>query len=283
MFDQLLSLLRQNADPQAVDWLDAFLDRQKSAFDQRQLYYAFSGATRRFPKSPVPAAELSEAPPGFTIEGWTLDRLARSVLLQVLAQQDRETFLASLNAMAETADLRESAAIFATFPLLPHPEQLVPMAREGLRTNVVDIFDAIALQNPFPAAHFDEEGWNQMVLKAFFLARPTYKIVGLEDRANANLARASSNYAHERWAAGRPISPELWRSCQNFVDETIAADVLRVAESDEPGQAEAAALVAANSGSDALAAVREKLEKLVKQAEAGDLTWKSLGQRLEAG
>src|SRR5690606_22351997 len=124
--------------------------------------------------------------------GWDQFRLARVILLLVLGKQDKATFLDTIAALLNTADLREQAAIYSAYPLLPRQEDLVESAVEGLRTNIVDIFDAIALQNPFPATHFTTEAWNQMVLKAIFINRPIYKIVGIESRRNAELAAGVS-------------------------------------------------------------------------------------------
>ncbi|MDP4849822.1 MAG: EboA domain-containing protein, partial [Verrucomicrobiales bacterium] len=100
------------------------------------------------------------------------------ILLLTLGKQDKATFLETIAALLNTADLREQAAIYSAFPLLPHQADLVEAAVDGLRSNIIDIFDSLALQNPFPATHFSKEEWNQMVLKAIFISRPIYKIFG---------------------------------------------------------------------------------------------------------
>jgi len=202
------------------------------------------------------------------------------ILLLLLAEQPRDRYAETLTALIETADLRESAAIFSTFPLLPDPPFLVPLAREGLRTNIVSVFDSIALRNPFPAGHFDEEGWNQMILKCFFLQRPTHLVVGLDRRANAALAEALSNYAHERWAAHRPVAPDLWRSCAGFVNARLADDLTRAATDPAPGNREAVALVAHASDSALLHDLRRELALELRRVEDGTLTWEKLGESL---
>lgn len=287
MLDQLLPILKRNSSSQANAILEDFLERQQSKFNERQLYFAFSGATRQFPKTPVGVTpeELQAFDakiPGFTIETWTIDQLVRTVFLLLLAEQPKETFLKSFTALLDTADMRETVAIYAAFPLLPYPEELVPFAREGLRSNIVDVFDAIALRNPFPSRHFDEEGWNQMVLKCIFISRPLWLVEGIEERANPTLAEALSNLAHERWAAGRYVTPELWRSCQSQLTDSIAEDLKRVAKSEEAGQKEAVALILAATGDSRLETLRPELEKPLARIQNSELSWSSLGQSLQA-
>jgi hypothetical protein len=64
-----------------------------------------------------------------------------------------------------------------------------------------------------------------MVLKALFVGSTLGPIIGLDLRANAALARMLSDYAHERWSAGRPVSPELWRCVGPFASGPLLADL----------------------------------------------------------
>lgn len=288
MIDLFTAILKATAAPEAVQSLAETLRQQQTEFHQRKFYYAFSGATRHFGKTPVAVADgqaslIDATLPGWSLAHWTEDQLARCILLLSLAQQPAERYRATLGALLGHADLREAAAIYAAFPLLPEPGFLVPFAREALRSNIVSVFDAIALRNPFPADHFDEEGWNQMILKCFFQQRPTHRVLGLDRRANARLAAALSNYAHERWAAHRPLSPDLWRSCTRFITETIAQDLARAADTPAMGNREAVALVAANSPSPLLDPLRAHLAAELDDVRQGRLTWEGLGQRLYPG
>ncbi|MGB0154839.1 MAG: EboA domain-containing protein [Verrucomicrobiales bacterium] len=286
MRERLIEILGKTSPPEAVAWLQQMVDEQEKHFQQRPFYYAFSGVSRRFDKKATTDAEdaqltfLSETVPGFTVAGWDEFRLARVILLTVLAEQEKDIFLENLKALIGTADLREQVAIFSAFPLFPHPEALVEFATDGLRSNIIDVFDSISLNNPFAAESFTDEAWNQMVLKAIFITRPLYRIVGHGDRTNPALAEAISDLAHERWAAGRMITPEAWRSCTNFLDERISGDITKMAGSSEANDRSAAALVV-SAAEGKLDSLRDRLSKEIAAIESGELTWHSLGQTME--
>ena len=64
-------------------------------------------------------------------------------------------------------------------PLYPDASLHEARAREGLRSAMRPIFEAVAHANPYPAERFDEPGWNQMVLKALFIGSTLAPIQGL--------------------------------------------------------------------------------------------------------
>lgn len=286
MRERLIEILGKTSPPEAVAWLQQTVDEQGKSFQQRPFYYAFSGVSRRFDKKATTDAGdgqltfLSKTVPGFTVAGWDEFRLARVILLTVLAEQEKDIFLENLKALIGTADFREQVAIFSAFPLLPHPVALVEFATDGLRSNIIDIFDSISLNNPFASENFTDEAWNQMVLKAIFITRPLYRIVGHGERTNLALAEAISDLAHERWAAGRTITPEAWRSCNNFLDERISGDIAKMAGSSEANDRSAAALVV-SAAEGKLDSLRDRLSREIAAIESGELTWHSLGQTVE--
>lgn len=202
MRQQLYDLLKISSPAPAMEWLEKlniFSGTRRPKFQKRPFYYSFSGVSRHFEKrgeitvSEEQARVLDSLVPGFTVSRWDQFRLARVLLLLVLGQQDRKTFLETISALLNTADLRETIRDFSAFALLPHQEDLVEAAVDGLRSNIVDLFDSIALENPFPAKHFSEAEWNQMALKVLFINRPVYRMTGLVERANRDLALAISS------------------------------------------------------------------------------------------
>ncbi|HET6521402.1 MAG TPA: EboA domain-containing protein, partial [Geminicoccaceae bacterium] len=72
-------------------------------------------------------------------------------------------------------------------------------------TNVLDVFEAIACDNPYPATHFPEANFNQMVVKALFVGTLLARVRGLADRDTPELRRMVGDFASERRAAGRPV------------------------------------------------------------------------------
>ncbi|MEO0415174.1 MAG: EboA domain-containing protein [Verrucomicrobiota bacterium] len=286
MIDYLFTILRKTASTEACDWLAEVAQSQGEVFEKRPFYYAFSGVSRHFDKkalidiSAEENGELDLQVPGFSIRGWDEFRLARVILLLAIKELGREDFVSTIEAINNTADLREQTALFSAFPLVNYQEDLVEMAIDGLRSNIVDVFDSIALENPFASQHFSEAAWNQLILKAIFMGRPLHRVYGVDYRANLDLAEALSNYAHERWAAGRWVTPELWRSCANFLTDQVVEDIVRVAGTDEPGQLEAVALIVARDEDGRLSQLKDRTRTLLDDVADGRLTWKSLGQQL---
>ena len=209
----------------------------------RNVSFAFSAASRRFPHEPLgltdaDLAEADSARNGWRPRSWTQAEAARGWLLL------DENAPGSYDAIAETAEMRELVAFYKALPLLPGPENLRARAAEGVRTNITDVFCAVAHDNPFPSEQFDDVAWNTMVLKALFIGVPLDPIIGLDERANPALMRMLCEYAHERWAAGRAVSPELWRCVGPHADDAAIADLERViaAGTDEERAAAEAAL-----------------------------------------
>jgi len=85
-----------------------------------------------------------------------------------------------------------------------------PLALDAGRTNSQALLGALAIGNPYPAAHYSDDEFNAMVLKAIFVGLPAEFVAGLARRANADLSRRCEDYADERLAAGRSLPPGIW-------------------------------------------------------------------------
>ncbi len=177
--------------------------------------------------------------------------------------------------------MSELGSLYAALPLLPYPETHARRAAEGVRTAMTSVFDAIALDNPYPHDFLPQEAWNQLVLKSVFNARPLYRIYGLDHRRNEPLAHMLLDYAHERWAAGRTLTPEVWRLVGPYLTAGTLPDVQRLLRGDDALQAQAGALALAESG---LPEARDMLRQLEgpPAVAGGAAAWQRLGEQAYA-
>lgn len=219
-----LELLRGWVSRQAPEaaWLEEALERLAGGPPERDLHIVLGYAPRKLGKATV---ELSDADlaaadaayPGWNPTGWSVDGAARVAAL--LAYAPPRPFAEVFKDLRRTSDVAEMIALYRGLPLYPDPQALDFECGEGLRSNLKPVFEAIAHRNPFPRDHFDVHRFNHMVLKALFVGSDLAPITGLDDRANPELARILIDYARERWAAGRPVTPELWRPVRPFADD----------------------------------------------------------------
>nr|WP_255487964.1 EboA domain-containing protein [Pontibacter sp. KCTC 32443] len=205
--------------------------------------------------------------------------MARTILLLSLPHEDGDKYSQFILKLFGTADMGELVALYSALLLLPHPEKFVAQATEGIRTNMGNVYEAIALNNPYPFEHFSDAAWNQMVLKTIFVGKSLNKIYGLDERSNYDLARMLSDYAHERWAAGRTVTPELWRPVGPYINEYIIQDIKRLFNSTNETEQEAAALACAQSTYPAAQTLLEEHPLLKHKITEGQLNWSHVSQK----
>jgi hypothetical protein len=183
-------LLAAQLSPQGQTWLQKQLESLRT---EKDFYLAFSMAPRFTGKKPLALSvddieEAEKLRSGFNPSHWTIDQAVRTILVLSVPHQTPEEYIAILNKVFSTADLHELATLYAGLPVLPYPESHISRAAEGVRTTMTQVFDAIALNNPYPHDYLPEEAWNQMVIKSIFNVRPLYQIFGLDNRRNEALA-----------------------------------------------------------------------------------------------
>lgn len=173
---------------------------------------------------------LEELYPGFTKGNWDLQQLCRGLLMTQLPVHQNVEIIKNL---IEMADIKELVVLYKGLFFLKNAADFILTVQEGIRTNMVAVFDAIALANPFAAKYLPVDAWNQLVLKALFMGRPLYQIIDLDLRKNEKLALIIHDYIHERWSAGRLVSPEIWRLVSGFVNWEVAADLIKAIQTGE--------------------------------------------------
>ncbi|NQW00616.1 MAG: EboA domain-containing protein [Rhodospirillales bacterium] len=282
----LRNWITRQAPPPAADWFDGQIDKLLGDPAQKTFDIAFGMAPRKLGKddlvlSAEDLAAADAARSGWNPAQWSIDVAARVCFLIALSKDPSQPFAARFKDLHRTADLGELLALFSGLSLYAAPETLVDLAAGGLRTNIKAEFEAVAHRNPFPAEQFAINPWNNMVLKALFVGVLLEPIQGLDERANPELARILSDYAHERWAADRLVSPELWRCIGPFAGDEYLDDFRRVVAHGKPTEKKAVALALTtappSAGKDELCAA---LSAYAEMIASGALTWRAIADEM---
>jgi len=239
----------KNTSSETQEWLQKMGATQNSVANFNT---AFILTPRKTGKAIIHFSEaekekLSAIRPGFSIDGWAIDRLSRVWLLLQLDTTDKDKYFRTIENLFLSAEMNELVALYSALPILAYPEIWVKRCAEGIRSNIAGVLEAIMLHNPYPAENLEQAAWNQLVLKAFFTEKQVQLITGLDARANKELAYTLADYAKERWAAGRKVNPMLWRLAGKFIDERIFNDILLGLTHDDAVEKNAIALAAKES------------------------------------
>jgi hypothetical protein len=254
-------IISKNVAPDVWGWLQEMGDTQNG---NANFNTAFITAPRKTGKAiiQVDNQQLSDIRPGFSVDGWTADRLSRVWLLLQLDAADKDKYYRSIENLFLSAEMNELVALYSALPLLAYPEIWVKRCSEGIRSNIGSVLEAIMYHNPYPAENLEQAAWNQMILKAFFTEKQIQLIYGLDSRANKALAYTLTDYARERWAAGRKVNPMLWRLAGKFIDDKIFNDILTGLVNDDAAEKNAIALAVSESDyGPAKALFKEQTEK----------------------
>jgi hypothetical protein len=283
----LLKVLKENTEGKSIEWLLQQKEKIENEASYLKFYMAFGQASRYFKKQALRISEedkekAEQLVKGFRPSSWDQLQAARSYLLLHFEENDPSSWVIALNKLFETADMHEQQSLYAALPIMPFQEEMTERAIEGLRTNISSVFDAVALNNPFPSQYFDERAWNQMVIKAIFLQRPLYQIQNADERANHNLSKTLIDFAHERWAAGRKVMPELWRFVGPFIDSENISDIKKVIESGDLLQKKAGLLACSQSDFAEAKNLLDQYPDFKSAIQKGDLNWESIGEEFQS-
>jgi hypothetical protein len=218
----LFHILNARLEDEPRQWLQEVGEAIEQEFDYTDLIRVFSSATRKLGKAPVyPTDEelerFSQYGPLFTPGLWGADEMARAYfLVKAIDRIAPDQQLEMLDELYYKGDSRERHAILRSLILLPGSSRFWKLGADACRTSVQTVFESIACENPYPAAHFPDLIFNQMVLKALFTGLPLERIVDWKIRNNDELARMTTDYADERQAANRTVPPDI----QKIIDHS---------------------------------------------------------------
>lgn len=213
----VMSLLRRwlaRSAPTASTWLDAEIQRQQAGIDERKLIIALGMAGRKIGRADLSLSENDRLEAGTLRAGWQpefwgTDEAARAAILLATFAGDEGAFAARVDRLSANAEVTELLAYLKAFAIFPAAKQLHDRAREGVRSAVKPVFEAIACHNPYPFDYFDQPAWNQMVVKAVFVGSSIKDIAGLTERSNPDLRQMLRDLISEREAAGRSVPAEV--------------------------------------------------------------------------
>lgn len=171
-----------------------------------------SGAPRKLGRQVLPYSEDQMAqlrgldPALHEISAGNLGR----VLLAIICPNP-----SALHELLLRGDDFEKACVLMALPFRDDAADFHLDAVNVCRTNSLDTYRAIAIDNPYPSRFFTEPEFNQLALKVTFLGLPFDRIYDLEKRYNPELGKSLRFLYDERTSAGRTL-PD---ACLKFMQE----------------------------------------------------------------
>ena len=204
LIKELVDVAARIAPPDAIEWLTAQL-----VYDPTRFAPAFSAAGRRLGTTPIGTDDARSLHIPWPA-GTGVDECGRAALvLAAIGSLDASEHVALVRDLIRRGEVRERQAVLRVLAALPDPARYVEIAVDACRTNVQSVFEAIACDNAYPARHFPDPAFNQLVLKALFIGAPVGRILELTARTSDELVRMVEAYASERRAAGRTIPDDV--------------------------------------------------------------------------
>lgn len=277
--EELGNILQENLSVETHKWYSEKISEIIDKRSAKDLYLFYSVLGRRIDKDANVLNGVSEQleEKAIHLDSINILELSRVVVLIQILEADEVFFSTKVSKLIEVADTNELIAFLKYLVYLPNATKYKKVGVEALRTNIETVFRAIALNNPYPSLYFNDQEWNQMYLKAAFMQLDLSKILDIEKRANRDLARIVSDYAHERWAASRAIDPYFWRPVSKFIKEdAILNDMEHLLESKNKAENYAAALCCLESEYEKASLLLSNYPKIAAEIKNKSINWNNL-------
>ncbi len=275
---ELAKILHLHLDSDHLKWMEGKIDgiiKEKSSKDLYLTYSLMASKINPIPLDKMPSGE-NEVIQYLETQNANLLQIGRVYLLIRVLEADENFFFNKVENIIQVSDTGELETFLKFLVLMPNSGNYRNVAVEALRTNIATIFDAISLNNPYPSMFFNDQQWNQMYLKAAFMERDLSLITDIEARANKDLVRIISDYAHERWAASRKVDPYFWRPVGRFLNDTLVEDMNRLFLSEDEKENMAAALACSISENPKAKALLEKYPQIKNKLDQGLISWSKI-------
>ena len=275
---QLSKILGDSLSEDTLTWVENKSDLIIKSKSAKELYLSYSLIAGKIDPAKKPRIQgiNQELKEYLIAQNADLLQIARIYLLIRVLESDIAYFSTKVANLIQVSDTGELETFLKFLILLPNASDYKQVGVEALRTNIGIIFDAIALNNPYPSIYFNDQQWNQMYLKAAFMQRNLGEIVDVEKRANGDLARIISDYAHERWAASRDIDPMFWRPVTRFLEGNLLQDMDHLLKSKDRMENLAAALCCYYSQQPEAIKLLDKYPHLKEEVANKAVTWENL-------
>ncbi len=275
---ELAKILHLHLDSDHLKWMEGKIDgiiKEKSSKDLYLTYSLMASKINPIPLDKMPSGE-NEVIQYLETQNANLLQIGRVYLLIRVLEADENFFFNKVENIIQVSDTGELETFLKFLVLMPNSGNYRNVAVEALRTNIATIFDAISLNNPYPSMFFNDQQWNQMYLKAAFMERDLSLITDIEARANKDLVRIISDYAHERWAASRKVDPYFWRPVGRFLNDTLVEDMNRLFLSEDEKENMAAALACSISENPKAKTLLEKYPHIKNKLDQGLISWSKI-------
>ncbi|TDD89969.1 hypothetical protein E1202_09420 [Saccharopolyspora karakumensis] len=172
-----------------------------------RLAVLFPAAARTIARGPVDPADP---------DGLITPRLEDGVRIALLRAAERRfdpsELAVEITALYRHGDAEEKRAVLRALDHLDLGDALLPLVHDALRSN--DSRLIAAALGTYAARYLDDHAWRHGVLKCVFTGVPLDAVVGVAERADAELARMVRAYIAERLAAGRSVPQDAHRLLQ---------------------------------------------------------------------
>ena len=205
--DLLRAWVVERASKSAAEWFDEQLLKLEAAPTEKDFHLSLGYAPRRLGKADLAlgSQELTTAAAaraGWDPGDWSVDQAARIAMILATFKGDTQVFRDRLETLFRTADVGELITFYRGLPLYPDAEDCThARAREGARSGMRPIFEAVAHRNPYPAGAIRRERLESHGAEGSVHRQQLRPIQGL-DRARQPAARRAC-CANMRTSAGR--------------------------------------------------------------------------------
>ena len=215
MREALLEFVKSRSTPEGWRWFEKAVQATSAPVESNVMIGYYTGASRRLGKQALLLNEeektrLDQLTPPLDLTPWGTDEAGRAVLLLSLTHLARDEFGQLVEEIYRQGDSREQQSWLRALSMLPECERFLDSAVDACRTNIIELFESIACENPYPALYFPELNFNQLVLKSLFNGIAIARTADLESRLNPELSRMADDYVSEREAAGREVPTDIW-------------------------------------------------------------------------